>query len=283
MRFRKKDEMNFLKVGLFVSGLTLILMILVVSISKENSLFEANVSMKAHVDNVKNLKPGSYVELKGIKVGNVKEIEILAEDKVEIRFTMLESQLKWIKQDSKVSISTAGLVGDKYLEIYDGTPSAASFNPEKDYLFSENQTDMKQLMNKGESIATITERILSRLDQIIHNLDDGKKLVETVNSLSKASSNVEKITAELHDAQLGQTIKNVNLTMARLEKSSGSIERIMARIEKGPGTMNSLIYDESLHDSLRALLGGASRNKVIKYFIRESIKNSERKKSTEDE
>jgi phospholipid/cholesterol/gamma-HCH transport system substrate-binding protein len=282
MRFRKKDEKNFLKVGLFISGLTLILMIMVVSISKENSLFEPTVSMKAHVDNVKNLKPGSYVELKGIKVGNVKEIEILAEDKVEIRFTMLESQLKWIKQDSKVAISTAGLVGDKYLEIYDGTPTAASFNPGKNYLISEAGTDMKQLMNKGESIATITERILTRLDQIIYNMDDGKKLVETVNSLSKASLNMEKITSELRDAQLGQTVKNVNLSMAKLEKASGSIERIMARIEKGPGTMNSLIYDDGLHESLRALLGGASRNKVIKYFIRESIKNSERKKTTED-
>jgi ABC-type transporter Mla subunit MlaD len=66
-------------------------MIMVVSIRKENSLFGPTVSMKAHVDNVKNLKPRSYVKLKGIKVGNVKEIKILAEDKVEIRFTMLES------------------------------------------------------------------------------------------------------------------------------------------------------------------------------------------------
>ena len=110
-----------------------------------------------------------------------------------------------------------------------------------------------------------------------------KKLIETVNSLSKASLNVEKITQELREAQLGQTVKNVNLSMAKLEKASGSIERIMTRIEKGPGTMNSLIYDESVHDSLRALLGGASRNKVIKYFIRESIKDSERKKTTTDE
>lgn len=283
MRFRKKDEKNFLKVGLFISGLTAILMILILSISKENRLFESTVKMKAHVGNVKNLKPGSYVELKGIKVGNVNEIEILAEDKVEIRFTMLESQLKWVKQDTKVAISTAGLVGDKYLEIFDGSPTAPQFNPEKDYLYSEAGTDMKQLMTKGESIATITERILSRLDQIIYNMDDGKKLIETVNSLSKASSNMEKITSELRDAQLGQTVKNVNSSMAKLEIASGSIERIMARIEKGPGTMNSLIYDDGLHDSLRALLGGASRNKVIKYFIRESIKNSERKKSTEDE
>ena len=283
MQFRKKDEKNLLKVGLFISGLTAILMIMIVSISKENSFFESNIHMKAQVDNVKNLKPGSYVELKGIKVGSVKEIEILGEDKVEIRFTVFESQIKWIKKDSKVSISTAGLVGDKYLEIYSGTKLAQNFDPKTDILMSENLADMKQIMTKGESIATITERILSRLDQIVYNLDDGKKIIDAVNSLSKASQNVEQITHELRDAKLGQTVANVNLSMARMEKASGSVERIMARIEHGPGTMNSLIYDDGLHESLRALLGGASRNKVNKYFIRESIKDSERKKSKTDE
>ena len=283
MRFRKKDEKNFVKVGLFISALTLILMIMIVSIGKENSFFEPTILMKAHVDNVKNLKPGSYVELKGIRVGSVKEIEILEEDRVEIRFSILESQLKWIKKDSKVSVSTAGLVGDKYLEIYNGTSGGEAFNPEKDFLISENIADMKQLVSKGESIATITERILTRLDLIIYNMDDGKKIIETVNSLNKASLNVEKITKELSEAHLGKTVSSINLSMAKLEKASSSLERITTRIEKGPGTMNSLIYDDSIHENLRALLGGASRNKIIKYFIRESIKDSERKKSKTDD
>jgi phospholipid/cholesterol/gamma-HCH transport system substrate-binding protein len=71
--------------------------------------------------------------------------------------------------------------------------------------------------------------------------------------------------------------------MAKLEKTATSAEKIMARIEKGPGTLNSMIYDNALHEDLRALLGGASRNKVIKYFIRESIKKSESKQPSTDE
>lgn len=278
MRFRKKDEKNFVKVGVFVSLLFLILMIMIVSIGKENSFFESKVELRARVDNVKNLKPGSYVELKGIRVGAVTSIDIISEDEVEIRLSILKSQLAWIKKDSRVSISTAGLVGDKYLEIYNGTKSAPTFDPEKDYLVSENLSDLKQIMTKGESIATLTERILSRLDQIIYSLDDGKKIVESVNALNRASLNIDKVAKEVSEANVGGTIKNVNMTMMKLEKSSASLEKILYRVEKGPGTMNSLIYDDGLHEDLRALLGGASRNKVIKYFIRESIKDSERKK-----
>jgi phospholipid/cholesterol/gamma-HCH transport system substrate-binding protein len=272
MRFRRKDEKNFIKVGLFLAALTGILMIMIVSIGKENSFFNPKVSLRARVDNVKNLKPGSSVELKGIRVGSVDEIHIIAEDMVEIRFTILESELQWIKQDSSVAVSTAGLVGDKMLEIYGGTKSAPIINPEKEFLKSENLSDLKQLMVKGESIATITERILSRLDQIIYNMDDGKKIIETVNALNKTSVNMEKITSELREAHIGTTMANMN-------KVTGSLSRITDRIEKGPGTLNSMIYDDSLHEDLRALLGGASRNKVIKYFIRESIQDSERKKT----
>lgn len=283
MRFRKKDEKNFVKVGIFISALFIVLMVMIVSIGKENSVFDPKVNLISRVDNVKNLKPGCYVELKGIRVGTVTEINIISEDEVEIVASILESELKWIKQDSKVSVSTAGLVGDKYLEIYSGTKTAPPFNPEKDILKSENLADMKQIITKGESIATITERILTRFDLILLNIDGGQKIVETVNSLNRATLNIEKISKELADAQLGQTVKNVNQSMAKLEKASTSLEKIMGRIEKGPGTLNSMIYDNSLHEDLRALLGGASRNKVIKYYIRESIQNSERKKTNTDE
>jgi hypothetical protein len=100
-------------------------------------------------------------------------------------------------------------------------------------------------------------------------MENGKTIVATAESIQKASANLEVITKELKDAHIGTMVKSVNSSM-------GSVERIMTRIEKGPGTMNSLIFDDSLHDDLRGLLGGAQRNKVIKYFIRESIKNSEK-------
>jgi phospholipid/cholesterol/gamma-HCH transport system substrate-binding protein len=281
MRTRKKDQKNLVKVGIFISALTIILMILVVSIGKESSLFEPKVTIRARVSNVSNLKAGSYVELKGIRIGAVTNISIISDEEVEIEMNVLKSELKWIKQDSRVSISTAGLVGDKYVEVYKGSREAKSFEPEKDVLVSEDSVDVKQIMNKGDSIANITERILNRLDQVLVRIEDGDKLVNTITSLNKAASNMEKISSDLKDAQVGQMVKNVNNGMANMSKASASLERVLTRVEKGPGTVNSLIYDDAVHDDLRALLGGAQRNKVINYFIRESIKKSEDRKPKE--
>ena len=275
MRARKKDQKNLMKVGVFVAGLTAVLMIMITSIGKENSIFESKVDIVARVGNVSNLKPGSYVELKGIRIGTVTKIEIISEDEVEIHMRVMEKETKWIKDDSKVAISTAGLVGDKYVEIHKGSKEAGFFEPGKDILYSEEVTDMKKILDKGDSIATTTDKILMKLDNILHKLDDGKTIVEMVNALNKSSKNLENITSELQKANIGQAVQSFG-------KTSASMENILTRIEKGPGTMNSLIYDESVHDDLRALLGGAQRNKVIKYFIRESIKKADERKPIKD-
>lgn len=275
MRVRKKDQKNFIKVGIFITFLSFILMIIVASIGKESSLFEPKVVIKAQVTNVSNLKVGSYVELKGIRIGTVTQIRIISDEEVEVQMTILENELKWIKEDSKVSISTAGLVGDKYVEIHQGSKNSRKFNPKKNVLISEDQTDFKQIMDKGDSIATVTENILLKIDHLLSKIENGKNISETINSLNRSAKNMEELTSELKDAKLGQMVTNINSSMA-------SMNRILTRVEKGPGTMNSLIYDDSVHDDLRSLLGGAQRNRTIKYFIRESIKKSEEKREQQN-
>lgn len=275
MRIRKKDQKNLVKVGLFITGLTIVLMVIVVSIGKETNLFSPKVSIKALVPNVSNLKTGSFVELRGIRIGTVTEINIVSEDEVEILMTILEESLRWIKKDSKVAISTAGLVGDKYVEVFNGSKESKIFDPEKDVLISEEVTDFKTIVSKGESIAEVTERILFKLDTILTKMGDGQVIVDSMKSLNKASSNLEAVTGELKEAKMGEMVKSVKNT-------SASLDRILTRVEKGPGTINSLIYDDSVHDNLKALLGGAQRNKVIKYFIRESIKKSEEERKSQD-
>ncbi|MFP5386510.1 MAG: MlaD family protein, partial [Bacteriovoracia bacterium] len=203
---RKKDQKNLVKVGAFVTGLVLILMIMIVSIGKETSLFEPKVDIRARVPNVSNLKTGSYVELKGIRIGTVAGISIVSEEEVEINMTVLEDSLKWIKKDSKVSIATAGLVGDKYVEIFNGTKEAGQFKPHKDVLVSEKITDLKSIMTKGESITATTDRILLRLDSILAKIDEGNLIVSSLQSINRAGANLERVSSELREAQVGMMV-----------------------------------------------------------------------------
>ncbi len=258
---RAKEKKNLVKVGAFVVGLVAVGMVLVVAIGKEDSLFESKVTLRAHVNNADKLRTGSPAELKGLRIGHVADVQIIADDRVEITISIRESDLKWIKQDTQVSVSNAGLVGDKFLEFIGGTPEAPRFRPSKDILTGVAQLDFKAMAQKGSNIAETAERVLLKVETIVDGLD-ARKINQTVDGLAKTATHMAPAAAKMDRA------------MERMSKATERLDAVMARLQTGPGSAHSLIYDDALHADLRKLLGGAERNSVIKYFIRESIKKA---------
>ncbi len=242
------------KTGIFVSLLTLVLMVVVATVGKESGLFEGKSPVRAHVLNAQNLKTGAAVELKGLRVGHVTSVRIVSQDTVEVELEVRSSELPWVRKDTRMAISNAGLVGDKYVELVGGSEAAGPYDPRKDVLMGEAPMDFKQIAAKGGNIAETADRVLLKLEAIVDRIP-GAKLERAVDGFAAAS------------AKLAPAVDNVGRAAARLDS-------VMARLEKGPGTAHSLVYDDQLYEDLRKLLGGAERNNVIKYFIRESIKKA---------
>lgn len=258
---RAKDKSNLVRVGIFVTLLTVVLMIMIVAIGKESSLFESRINVRAVVPNAENLRPGAVVELRGLRIGHVEDILISGQESVEITLLVTEKNIPWIRKDSKVEISNAGLVGDKYLQIKGGTKEAGAFDPATDVLQFEASFDLKAIAAKGGNIADKAERIMTKLDVLLDAIDP-EKLATTMDGLSRTADNMGRATAPMQ------------ATIQKLETMAGRFDNIAERVQKGPGTANSLIYDDGVYEDLRKLLGGAERNTVIKYFIRESIKKA---------
>ncbi|MCE3013366.1 MAG: MlaD family protein [Proteobacteria bacterium] len=258
---RAQDKSNLVKVGMFVTALSIVMMILIVAIGKESSLFSPKSTIRARVFNAENLKTGAVVELKGLRIGTVEEIRIISQQEVEISLSITSENLNWIKNDSMVAIQNAGLVGDKYIEIKGGGDQSPTFNPEKDILAAEASLDLKAIATKGGNIADKADRIMTKLELLIAAIEP-EKINKIVNNLSTTTENFAKTTAPMSSAS------------QKMDKAMGKLELVMSRVESGPGTAHSLIYDDEVYEKLRKLMGGAERNSVIKYFIRESIKKA---------
>lgn len=261
---RAKEKTNVIKVGIFLTALMAVAMVFIVSMGKESGLFDRKAVVRAQVKNADKLKTGAVVELKGLRIGFVDDIKIISDDTVEIMMTVSQEDVRWIKKDSKVAINNAGLVGDKYLEITAGSVESPSLNPEKDMLFGEESLDFKAIAAKGTSIADSTERILQKIDLILEQLDI-KKINQAVDGFTKSTTH------------MGPAMEKMDKSMGHLNSSLARMDQILERIQKGPGSAHGLIYDDGVHEDLRKLLGGAERNTVIKYFIRESIKKAPKK------
>ncbi len=127
---------------------------------------------------------------------------------------------------------------------------------------------MATLLSKGASAAESANTILGDLANITGDLRSSKALSNSLQSLGRASSNMEAILAAIRPEDISQILHHAKSSSARLDN-------ILARIEEGPGSLHSLIYDPGAVDDLRILLGGAQRSHILRYFLRESVRNAQ--------
>jgi len=260
------DVKNYLISGIFISILLGVCGLTIFMLNKENPLFSKRIYIKTEVANAQNLKEGAALQLKGIKIGSVHSIQFQDVNTLVITLGVSSSYKEWVKKDATMSFKTQGVLGDKFLEITGGTPDAPSIK-EGDFLITKEGSQFEHIITKSEDVMVAAGSILTKFDKILSSIENNR-LEKILVNLENLSANTNKLMSSMND-------KNIALSIANFKQSSESMSKISKQIQDGPGTLHALIYDQGLHEDLRSLVGGANRSKVLKYFIRESIKKGE--------
>lgn len=264
--FKPSDKKNYLISGFFISILLLISMTTIFMLNKENPLFSRKFYAKIEVSNAQNLKMGAAVQLKGIRVGSVTSIDFKNLETLVITLGIINEYQEWIKKDSYVAFKTQGVLGDKFLEILGGTDSSPPYK-QSEFLEVKESSPIDHIITKSEDLVVIAGNVLTKFDKLLSSIEDNR-LEKILKNLENLTSNTNKLMSTIND-------KNLNSTIANFKQSSDSMSKITKQIEEGPGSLHALIYDQSLHEDMRTLMGGANRSKVLKYFIRETIKKGD--------
>jgi outer membrane protein OmpA-like peptidoglycan-associated protein len=114
------------RVGVLVVMALLFLSIGIFLIGNQDFLFSSTYRLTADFQNVGGLNNGAEVRIGGIHQGTVKEIDLPSQPdgKVTVVMNLKSATRNIIKKDSRASIKTEGLLGDKYVEISFGSPKA---------------------------------------------------------------------------------------------------------------------------------------------------------------
>ncbi|NDC37165.1 MAG: outer membrane lipid asymmetry maintenance protein MlaD [Proteobacteria bacterium] len=107
----------------------------------------------AEFDNVSGLKTGASVEIAGVQVGQVTNIDL--KDSVA-RLTLSLDKAISIRDDDMALIRTKGIIGDRYVKLSRGA-SANFLKPGDTIVETESVVDIEDLIGK-----------------FIHNMDSGK-------------------------------------------------------------------------------------------------------------
>jgi phospholipid/cholesterol/gamma-HCH transport system substrate-binding protein len=104
--------------------------------------------------------------------------------------------------------------------------------------------DTQTRQNLKSSIASLNTTLseFSVASKNINELlvENKSKFNNTLKNVDKVTGNFATISDSLAKANLGQTVKNLEKTLAKVDK-------IMAELEQGKGTMGKLIKDETMY------------------------------------
>ena len=198
--------------------------------------------------------------------------EFLDVDTLKVKLSVKGEYQPWIRQDSYVSFKTQGLLGDRFLEILGGTDDSPPVRDGMNLDIKENNI-LDKFVNKGKDILVVAGRVLKKIDVILGSVENNH-ISNILSNIDKSTARTNKLLKEIDTKALAAAINNLAKGSKDLKSSSEAIATILDRVEQGRGTLHSLIYDRSVHDDLRALLGGSKRSNILKYFIRESIRKA---------
>jgi phospholipid/cholesterol/gamma-HCH transport system substrate-binding protein len=258
-----------LKVGILAIFAMSILAVLIFLITGDTNFFEANVTVYTFMADAAALTTGAPVNLDGIPIGKVKTIT-LSGSKDPMRLVRLDMQLpqhtlKDIPSDSLASISSANVLGTKYINIKSGK-STTTVGPGQE-LPSVNTGELQDLVQQGFGVMNSLQDTVQRVDKIVGLVEDGKgsigKLLvdETLyNNLLQILGQVKNLVATIDSDKgtIGVLLNNREL-YDNFRTTLGRVDSMLQQLQDGQGTAGKFLKDPALYDESRQTIAGVHK------------------------
>src|SRR5689334_12288056 len=230
---RKKTTISELRVGLLAIGAIVILIIFILSVTGDISLFKRRLNYTTRFSAAEGLKAGDEVRLAGKLVGKVEKVDFGAvpqtkNDKPIVVEMSLDAEAvkDRIRDDSQAVLAQQGFLGDRVIDITPGTRDHATIPPGGEIPSADNAGLAAVFQGAND--------ILTQFNNV------GKQLQELMDSINKGQGTVGKL---LHDDAL---YVNLNRTVVEFQE-------VVNRMGTGEGTIAKLLNDPKLYDDVRGV------------------------------
>lgn len=242
---KTKNNAYKVKLGIFVSLGLLFLFIIIFFIGNNQNLFSSKFRVHTNFSNVSGLQVGGQVRFSGISIGTIEDIVIINDTTVRVSSIINNDVKKFIKFDSKASIASEGVIGDRILTISQGSAKA-------------------QVIKDGATIKSF----------------EPVEFGDILASLQVTAGNAEIITSEL--ALLLGDINNGEGTIGRLMNDDGmaeDLDKTMENLRKSTKGLEQNMEAAKSNFLLRGYFKKKEKEKIKeqKRLEKEAEKEAERK------
>ena len=205
------------KVGAFVVLGLALLIIFIFAIGDFSTAFQPGYRLRVLFDSANGITDGSPVQYAGVEVGKVQAVQLVypkdqAVPKVELQIR-LPSRVR-VRADDEASISTFGLLGEKYLEIRPGSGGGPVLQPE-DALTGKPPVSTERVIERSNEVLTEFKQTLQGLNTLIGDPEARIYLKEAIQEARDATRNWKALGERL------------NVAMSYAESGQGSFGKIM--------------------------------------------------------
>ncbi|MES2240050.1 MAG: MlaD family protein [Bacteroidota bacterium] len=194
-----------IRLGIFVFLGILILFVILFFIGSNQNMFSSKFKIKTNFRNVSGLNIGGQVRFLGIAVGTIENIEIINDSTVNVIALMDDKVKQFIKKDSKASIVSEGVIGDKILIISQGSSKSVeikdgnSIKSVEPVEFDDILSSIKVTVDNAEVITDELTTMLvainngqGALGKLINDEGVAKDMQKTMENLKKGSKGLEQ-------------------------------------------------------------------------------------------
>lgn len=259
---RQEIQWAQLRVGIMVTAALIILVVAVFFISGQIGFLTPKYTLRAYFPSAEGLRPGSQVELAGIPVGSIKDIRLSPyrdpNRGVEIVLSVQRKFQHEVRADSVADETTAGLLGETFLDISRGSPNQPELQNDSE-IKTQQEADIKKIEANADDVISNLNLLSEKLNDITNQITQGKgsigKLLYDESFYNRMNQMVTGMQSLVNNLQNGQgTIGKFLVDPTFYNKTVATVDRLnqlMDQIQSGQGTLGRLVSDPAVYNQLK--------------------------------
>jgi phospholipid/cholesterol/gamma-HCH transport system substrate-binding protein len=266
---QKELQWAQLRVGVTVIFASIILAVLIFLMTGTVGLFTKKLTLYTYVADASGLRSGAPVRLQNVDIGNVEDIQIVpGRPAAPVKITMRVGgkALGFLKKDSIVMLTTAGVLGETFINI-DSTGAKQGPAQDDDTLTSRDVPDFQDVVRSSQSTLQNIDVLVRRADRIVAAIENAQGSVGQLiydkalyNNLNKSVVQVQQIINDVNSGKgsIGMLLKNDEM-YNKLNESIDKLSRLTDNLNAGRGTIGKLVQDPTLYNNANQTISKANQ------------------------
>ncbi len=253
--------------GLIILGL-LVLAFAIYRVGKIYDVFADRYSIVTLLPDVSGLREGALVTLAGQRVGKVEDIEFIpmrqkrGNEHLLVKLEVGEAAREQIRTDSRATVRSQGVLGDKFIDISPGTLAGRPL-AQGDTIASATSMDIEQFLAKASEAMDRANVIVDDLRNITGSLARGEGTMgallrddQLYHRLLGTSTEMNALLAQINrgEGALSRMIQDP-LLYERLVGATAKVDSLSGLVLHGQGSLAQLLRSDSAYRGIMGLVG----------------------------